>query len=246
VTASCFYEGTVRHRRSSPHREFRHRLALAYVDLDEVPRLLGGRLVRRRPGVLRFRRGDYLGQPDVPLDACVRGRVRAHTGTEPDGPIRVLTHLRSFGHCFNPVTFYYCMSHDGESVRAIVAEVTNTPWGERYSYVITGGPGPIARANVAKALYVSPFLGMTHEYRIAATAPGDTLSVHIESHDGGLPVFDATLALRRREWTRATAARITARYPCATARVLTLIYGHGLALRLARIPVHRHPGTCHR
>ena len=52
------------------------------------------------------------------------------------GPIRLLTHLRYFGHCFNPVSFYYCFNDSDEKVEAIMAEVTNTPWKERYAYVI--------------------------------------------------------------------------------------------------------------
>jgi DUF1365 family protein len=35
----------------------------------------------------------------------------------------------SFGHCFNPVSFYNCFESGGERVQALVAEVTNTPWG---------------------------------------------------------------------------------------------------------------------
>ena len=31
----------------------------------------------------------------------------AQTGARPRGPIRLLTHLRYFGHNFNPVSFYY-------------------------------------------------------------------------------------------------------------------------------------------
>ena len=42
MTASCIYEGTVRHRRYElRRREFTHKLALAYIDLDELPELLG-------------------------------------------------------------------------------------------------------------------------------------------------------------------------------------------------------------
>ena len=46
---------------TEPRREFRHRLALFYLDLEELPSLLGGRLVATWPGLLRFRRRDYLG-----------------------------------------------------------------------------------------------------------------------------------------------------------------------------------------
>ncbi len=92
-----------------------------------------------------------------------------------------------------------------------------------------------------KALHVSPFMGMDHRYDARAALPAQTLSIHISSSRAGATAFDATLALRRRELTRASIARITARYPLATVRVLALIYAHALGLKLAGVPVHRHP-----
>ncbi len=245
MSVSCIYEGTIRHRRVVPQREFSHRLALAYLDLEELPGLLDGRLVARRPGLVRFDRRDYLGDPGVPLDRAVRDLVKDQTGARPTGPIRVLTHLRSFGHCFNPVSFYYCMDVGGERVQALVAEVTNTPWGERQTYVLAGGQGSsgVLDGQFDKALHVSPFMGMDHRYHARAAMPAQTLSVHIASSRAGVTVFDATLALRRRELTQASIAGITARYPLATVRVLALIYAHALGLALAGLPVHRHPQT---
>ncbi|HEY5261392.1 MAG TPA: DUF1365 family protein, partial [Solirubrobacteraceae bacterium] len=92
LTNSAIYEGTVRHRRFAvrPH-QFRYRLALAYVDLGELPELLGGRLLARGPGLARFRRRDYLGDPAVPLADSVRDTVAEHAGVRPTGPIRLLT-----------------------------------------------------------------------------------------------------------------------------------------------------------
>jgi DUF1365 family protein len=243
VSASCIYEGTIRHRRFEPRRVFRHRLALAYLDLEELPGLLDGRLAARRPGPVRFRRWDYLGDPAVPLDRAVRDLVADQTGVRPTGPVRLLTQLRSFGHCFNPVSFYYCVDPGGERVQALVAEVTNTPWGERHAYVLPAGPESrgVLAGQFDKALHVSPFMGMDHRYEARASTPAETLSVHIASSRAGATVFDATLALHRRELTRASMAAITARYPLATIRVLALIYAHALGLRLAGVPVHRHP-----
>ena len=243
MSASCIYEGTIRHRRFEPRREFSHRLTLAYLDLDELPELLDGGLVARRPGAARFRRRDYLGDPAVPLHRAVRHVVQEQTGARPEGPIRLLTQLRSFGHCFNPVSFYYCFEPGGERVQALVAEVTNTPWAERHAYVIEGKhPDPRALAGgFEKALHVSPFMGMDHRYEVRAAMPARTLSVHIAASRAGVTVFDATLALRRRVLTRASMAGITLRYPLATVRVLALIYAHALGLKLAGVPVHPHP-----
>jgi len=235
-TASCIYEGTIRHRRAQPRRQFRHRLALFHIDLHELPALVGGRFVDPHPGLLRFRRRDYLGPASLPLDRSVRDAVETHSGARPSGPIRVLTQLRSFGHCFNPVSFYYCLDDAGEQVESVVAEVTNTPWGERHAYVLPGGT-----AYVDKSLHVSPFMGMEHRYTVLTDTPGERLAVHIESRRGEELTFDATLALRRRELTRASAARVAARYPLANVRVLALIYGHALGLALAGARVHPHP-----
>ncbi len=243
MSASCIYEGTISHRRLDPPKHFSHRLALAYVDLDELPGLLGGRLTAPGPGVLRFRRSDYLGDERVPLEEAVRDTVQEQLGDRPGGPIRVLTHLRSFGHCFNPVTFYYCLDAARERLQAVVAEVTNTPWGERHAYALRAedDASGLLEADFDKALHVSPFMGMDHRYRARATTPADTLSVHIQSSRDGVPVFDAGLALRRRELTRSSAAQISARYPLATVRVLALIYAHAVGLKLAGATVHRHP-----
>jgi DUF1365 family protein len=242
MTASAIYEGTIRHRRYAVREhEFRHRLALLYLDLQELDRVLDGRLLARHPGLVRFRRRDYLGNPGVVLADCVRTEVERQAGSAPIGPVRILTQPRTLGHCFNPVSFYYCFTPQ-ERLDAVVAEVTNTPWGERHAYVLTRtGDAPELSASFAKALHVSPFMGMDQRYTIRAWAPGPTLSVHIESRERGRPVFDATLSLRRAPLTQRGMARVNMRYPAATLRALTLIYGHALALKLRGVPLHPHP-----
>lgn len=255
-SASCIYEGSLIHGRTSPPYHFRHALAMWYVDLDELPALLGGRLVSSRPGVVRFRREDYYGDRGADLGSSVRDLVQARTGLRPLGPIRMLTHLRSWGHCFNPVTFYYCLDDAGAGIEALVAEVTNTPWRERHSYLVgpsgkragadataeqTDRSSKILRGTFAKALHVSPFMAMDQVYDCRATVPDATLAVHIESREADSVVFEATLALRRRELDRKALLNTTARYPLATVRVLGLIYLHALRLRLAGARVFPHP-----
>jgi uncharacterized protein len=243
ITASCIYSGTIRHRRTTPATQFTHRLSLAYLDLDELPRLLGGRLLRRGPGTLRFRRRDYLGPHAAPLATAVRNRVAQLTGTRPDGPVRMLTQLRSFGVCFNPVSFYYCLDGDTQQLQAVLAEVTNTPWGERHAYALhdTAPGSNLLTGSFDKHLHVSPFMSMDHVYRARATMPGPTLSVQIENHQRDVKVFDATLNLTRVPLTRRHVARMTAAHPAASVRVLALIYGHAVALKLSGARYHPHP-----
>ncbi len=208
MTATAVYAGTVRHRRfQTRDNEFTHRVAYAYVDLDALPR---GRGVG---GVISFRAADYLS-----ADAA-----RARAGTT--GPVRLLTTPRAFGLIFNPVSFYYCF--EGDALRTVLAEVTNTPWGERHVYT--------AGAGIAKELHVSPLMGMDQTYRFVAPEPGPTLSVHIESSENGARAFDATLNLRRRPFAIGPLLRGSA------VRVLPLIYAHALVLRLRGVPGHPHP-----
>jgi DUF1365 family protein len=256
--SSCLYEGSVRHRRHGRVRdEFRYRMFMVYLDLDELPGCFDGRLLwsARRPAVAWFRRCDHLGDPSTPLADAVRELVRERTGTRPDGPIRLLTHLRYFGHCFNPVSFYYCYDRAGERVSAVVAHVTNTPWGESHSYVLDSehladhGSAKILCGRSEKQLHVSPLMGMQHTYDWRASQPAEQLSVHIESHatgaHGGESVFDATLSLRRRELSASELARALARYPFLTMRILARIYGHALRLRLRGASYFPHPRTAH-
>ncbi len=244
MTESCIYTGTIRHRRADPQTEFRHRLSMMYLELDELPDLLGGRLLARGPGPLRFRRRDYLGDPRTDLATAVRDRVAELAGRRPEGPVRLLTQLRSWGMCFNPVSFYYCSDRDRDRVDYVLAEVTSTPWGERHSYLLDQArASAVLCGSFAKQLHVSPFMAMDHVYEARASTPAATLSVHIASLRAGTSVFDATLAMERRQLTRASAARLVARYPFATARVLALIYGHALSLKLSGARVHPHPGA---
>ena len=248
---SCLYEGSVRHRRrAAPSDEFRYPLFMVYLDLDELPQCLDAHPLwsARHPSLAWFRRADYLGDPRVPLAEAVRTLVCERTGETPTGPIRLLTHLRYFGHCFNPVSFYYCYDAAGEHVSAVVAQVTNTPWGERHAYVMAvarpadHGTAALMEGRFPKALHVSPLMGMDHVYDWRLSEPAERLSVHIESHSAsGASVFDATLALERRELCARELSRALARYPFLTLRILARIYGHALHLRLRGASYFPHP-----
>ncbi len=251
--ASCLYEGWVRHRRMSPRgHAFTFPLFMAFLDLDELEQVFRGRLLwsARGPNVAWFRRADYLGDRRVPLDRAVRERVEAETGRRPEGPIRVLTHLRYLGYCFNPVSFYYCYDADERSVETIVAEITNTPWKERHAYVLDASsdlgprtPGATRRFAFGKAFHISPFMPMDQRYDWRLSEPGERVAVHMRNEEAGGRVFDATLAMRRVEMTTASMARALVRYPAMTVQVIAAIHWHALRLWLKRVPVHAHPRT---
>ena len=219
---------------------------MLYLDLAELPEALDGRWLwsARRPAVAWFRRADYLGDAEVPLERAVRDEAERLTGARPSGPIRMLTHLRYFGWVMNPVTFYYCFAPGGSHVETILAEITNTPWGERHTYALAreDDDGSAGRRRFEKAFHVSPFMPMAQRYDWRFTAPTRSLVVHMESREGERKVFDATLSLRRAPLDGANLARSLARFPWMTARVTAGIYAQAARLWLKGTPYHPHPG----
>jgi DUF1365 family protein len=261
MTASAVYEGRIRHRRFEPiEHEFSYPLFLMYLDLGELPQLLDPfpLFSARRRAPARFRRADFMGDPERPLAECARDAVEAETGSRPAGPVRLLAGLRYFGHSFNPVSLYYCFDPAGERVEAVVADVENIPWGERHAYVLArrGNEGPVLTDELDKALHVSPLMGMDQTYSFRAGEPGPTLSVHIESRPEKGPgpdraaedqsarapkSFDATLSLRRRELSRARLAGLLARYPAISLQTVAKIYAQSLRLKLKGARYFPHP-----
>jgi len=219
---------------------------MLYLDLAELDQVFQGRWLwsAHRPNVAWFRRADYLGPHAVPLDRAVRDRVELLTGRRPQGPIRVLTHLRYLGYCFNPVTFYYCFDPGGDTVRTILAEITNTPWGERHCYALEAASSDSAvGGRFAKAFHVSPFMEAALEYDWRFVQPGARLTVHMCNLKDGMPLFDATLRLKRRPLSGGQLAAMLIAFPWMTAQVIVSIYWQALRLWLKRIPHHAHPGT---
>ncbi len=241
MTASALYDGFVAHSRLG---RVEHRLSypiwMALIDLDELPEAFSHHPLwsARRPALVRFNADDLLqGGPSLPDQA--RELTRERLGLAPEGAVRVLSMPRFAGVRFNPVTFTYLHGPGGD-LEALIAEVTNTPWGDRHRYV-AAADGGAARARFEKRMHVSPFMPMDQTYELLATEPGDRLEVRISSTQAGRRVFEASLALRRREISRAEMTRLLLRYPPQPVAALVRIYAHALRLRRAGASVHPRP-----
>lgn len=250
---SAIYEGRIIHRRLHPvAHAFSYRVFMLWLDLAEIETLFARRWlwsVNRR-NVAAFHRADYHGDAHLPLDQAVRDTVEVALGTRPDGPIRLLTHLRYFGLCFNPVSFYYGYDAAGETLQWVMAEITNTPWRERHAYVLPVSAAAQSGGNLIwdfdKCFHVSPFMAMDRRYRWRLSAPQQQLHIHMQVLDGEQREFDAALGLRRRPLGAGVMAWMLLRYPAITLKIVTAIHWQALRLWLKRVPVHDHPSTAAR
>jgi DUF1365 family protein len=178
---------------------------------------------------------------------AVHDLVERETSVRPNGPVRLLTQLRHFGIYFSPLNVFYCYDDD-ESLTAIVAEVSNTPWNERHCYVLWSGnrlPNSVNRYSHPKAFHVSPFMGMDSEYQWRIPPPGDSLNLSIGCIRQEKRIFHADMHLERSPLSDGQLLRCLLRRPVAAAQILGAIYYQALRLWMKKCQFYPHPQKSH-
>ena len=232
------YRGTLRHRRFDPVRhEFTYSLFMAFLDVDRMPEMtrIAPFLSLNRPNIASFYDADHFGDPRRPMRERVQEDAARNGIALPGGKMFLLTHLRSFGYAFNPISLFYCYNRAG-ALETVLAEVNNT-FGERKNYWITSPK----HFRCPKEMHVSPFNKMELDYEFVLTDPGETLVVHMNTLDSGRHFFDATLSLEREEWSAKSLGMAMLRFPWMTAKVIGAIHWEALRLYLKKAPVYKHP-----
>lgn len=245
---SCMYQGIVRHERLRPvkHR-FQYRTWMVYLDMSELAEIQRkcSLISNRQFAPFSFLRTDHLGEPKIPLDRWVRERVHAETGLKLAGPIRLLTQLRQWGQYFSPLNLYYCWDRPAGEIAAVLAEVTNIPWGEKHVYCLWEGNRQSALEHLRfehdKAFHVSPFMDMQQSYAWHLSEPGKLLRVAIESQEAGEPLFRAELEMKQKDLSSKALAWQMVRQPVPAVQIITAIHYQALKLWWKKCPVYPHP-----
>lgn len=242
---SCLYFGEVSHHRKSPKRhDLRYKLFMPHLFLDELDQVFQGRFFwsLNRKNLSSFQRSDYH-KPEInSLENAVRTTMSEQLETPVKGPISVLTHLRTFGHCFNPVTFYYAWNESQDHPTTVLAEITNTPWNERYAKAFSWtAKDRKSKHEFVKEFHVSPFIDMPVDYDWRFEKPSEKLRVDMILRQEGRTFFSAHLNLRRKPINTMNLAWALARFPFLTMRISLGIYWNALLLRLKGCPFYAHP-----
>ena len=233
---SAIYSGSIFHSRKEPfNHEFKYSLYMAYINLKEINNLLPNSFFWgfNKKALISFNRSDYLDRPEKNLIDAVKNLVFERIGKKIKGPIYLLAHLRTLGHCFNPVSFYYCFDKSEKKIDAIIAEVTNTPWKERYSYVIdceNSEKNNLFKNIQKKELHVSPFFEMNHQYHFSISKPDNLISIKIDNFKKGVKVHEALLSLNKQEFSKKSLIRSLINYPLMTIKVVTAIHWQAIKL----------------
>ena len=260
---SGIYMGHVGHTRYQPHiHTFNYPFGLLVLDLDEVADLAeiseGFRL--KGIGRLTFRPRDYLppstkDNGPLALKQRVLAKVSDLGGESQCSKVLFAGQVRHFGFYFSPVNFFFCYQQKpgGLLARYMLAEVSNTPWGERHCYLIDlcehkpENPHMISTPT-DKVFHVSPFLNLLMHYQWQVKPPraesNSQLVVSIDNHleSDGSRILNAVVSLQRLPWNRANLQNFCRTFRWQPLNIVRWIYWHALRLFLMGIPFVPHPG----
>ncbi len=244
---SCLYFGEVSHHRKAPRKhDLRYDVYMAHLFLDELDDVFKGRWFWsvNRSNLGGFNRSDYHNPETPDLADAVRQTMTDQLAREIKGPVSIITHLRTFGYCFNPVSFYFLWNEELTRPIALMAEITNTPWGERYAKCFewdSCNGGDRSDHEFRKEFHVSPFIGMNIDYDWRFRAPAKHFQADMILKEEKKAFFTAHLKLSRRPLDGRNLAWALARFPFMTLNVTRAIYWNALILRLKGCPFYSHP-----
>jgi len=217
-----------------------------YLDLDEIDSISKkfSLISRNKFNMFSFRDSDHLQLPVESPDKSknVKQQITAYLESQNvklnDPKIYLLTNLRTMGHQFNPVSFYFVYENDKPVCS--VAEVGNT-FGEMKLFLL--GNETLSKNQylyrTKKYFYVSPFIEHDVDFDFQLTLPADKLNLRIDDYRNGERIFIATLTGEKRELTGSRLFGYAVRFPFITLKIIGLIHLNAMKLWLKKIPYHK-------
>lgn len=242
---NAIYKGTISHTRFVPKKHtFNYKVNMLYIDLDKISESFAKNWFwsANKFNLASFKRSDFFGDTKKSIKNSINELLFETLKYKHVGKIFLLTNIRYFGYCFNPVSFYYCEDSKGKLI-AIVSHITNTPWDEKYAYVndCRDIPSSSKHFEFDKAFHVSPFMPMNMKYKWIFSTPKDFLFVSMDNIKKDTLCFNATLKLTKKAWTPQALNRILFLSLPFSIKTIFLIYWNALVLAIKRVKFYPHP-----
>lgn len=219
---------------------FNYNIFMFYLDLDEIDSLAKNNLLisRNRSNIFSFQDNDYFKEkPGNTIKEKVLNYLTSQGIDLQGGKIMLLTHLRTMGYIFNPVSFYFCFDREGKPV-CVIAEITNT-FKEMKLFLLKKNENETFKEQHQKFFYVSPFIDLDAWFDFKLKVPGEKLDIHIDDFRDNSKFFFSTLTGKKEEITNTKMLFYTFRYPLITVKIILLIHWQAMKLWLRGIGYHK-------
>lgn len=244
----------ISHRRYQPKAHaFASGLTYLYFDPDQMKTWTQGSSLWSATGfnLLCLNEADFLtsalGSIRQKVAACLQAEL--DVCLDADMPIRVLGLPRMLGIRFNSVVFYFVFDRAFKP-QFILTEITNTPWGERHTYVHDcrgQTPRHISdyqqyRFEFAKTFHVSPFMPLDLDYRWHFSFSDQKNVVYMQLWQTGILQFDANMSFALEPITLPSQQRRYAlKHLLEPCKMLFGIYSQAFKLWRKKLKFYRHP-----
>ncbi|MGF1547328.1 MAG: DUF1365 domain-containing protein [Thiotrichales bacterium] len=244
--AGVIYSSEIMHRRLFPVRyRFVYRIFSMLLDIDRIDELARHTAVfsRNRWNIFSFYDADHVGSGANSARGWIDTILRRAGHDPAAGRVRLLCFPRLLGYTFNPLSIWFCEDPLGR-LQLVVCEVRNT-FGERHCYLLSGSLdrplGWPVRAHRSKSFHVSPFIGMSAEYRFRLSQPGATLQVLIREYQDERLMLVAAQTGHAKPFTSENLLRESLRVPLLTFKVMAGIHWEALKIWLKGARFHTKP-----
>ena len=116
---NAIYKGTISHTRFVPKKHtFNYKVNMLYIDLDKISESFAKNWFwsANKFNLASFKRSDFFGDTKKSIKNSINELLFETLQYQHVGKIFLLTNIRYFGYCFNPVSFYYCEDSKGKLI----------------------------------------------------------------------------------------------------------------------------------
>lgn len=256
-TALGLAKAKIRHKRFTPKvHDFCYSIGYLWLDIDEIDKAFKQSALwsLNKWNIISLHQKDYLpstiGEPELDMRAAVLELIkRQHNIKLSSATIKLLTIPRFIGYSFNPVSFYFVFSQSVDFPDFIIADITNTPWGERHAYCLRShkqhnsdnASDNSQQFDFDKIFHVSPFMPMDMQYEWRFSFSEQSNRIHMKLLEHNKMKFFANMEYQVKPMSTVAMWLYPFQFPMQSLKVVFGIYWQALRIKLKGIPYFKHP-----